>query len=74
MSTAFSNGGAYDSEGRTIKLYKDVRPILADLKEVGIPIAAASRYIRNSVNNCMISNQWSLLEQDRRPSGFQRAA
>ena len=60
VSTTFSNGGAFDSRGRTIKLYKDVRPILADLREVGIPIAAASRYVRNLVHDCMVSSYWSL--------------
>lgn len=39
-----SKGGATDRYNFRIKLYKDVRSILDDLKDLGIPIAAASRY------------------------------
>lgn len=40
-----SKGGATDSWGTKISLYKDVRSIFTDLKELGIPMAAASRYV-----------------------------
>ena len=39
-----SKGGATDSNGRKIQLYKDVRKIFSELHEVGIQVAAASRY------------------------------
>ena len=38
------NGGAMDRHGDKISLFKDIRPIFAELKEVSIPLAAASRY------------------------------
>ena len=41
-----SKGGATDRYGFKIKLYKDVRSVLKDLGELGIPLAAASRYVR----------------------------
>jgi len=37
------NGGAYDRYGTKIELFKDVRTIFTELKEMGIPLAAASR-------------------------------
>ena len=37
------NGGACDSYGTKIELFKDVRTIITELKELGIPLAAASR-------------------------------
>ena len=40
-----SKGGATDRYGFKIKLYKDVRSVLKDLGELGIPLAAASRYV-----------------------------
>lgn len=43
----YSNGGATDRYGFKIKLYKDIRSILDDLKQLGIPMAAASRYNSN---------------------------
>ena len=39
-----SKGGATDSYGRKIKLYKDVRRIFSELHDAGILVAAASRY------------------------------
>lgn len=40
-----SNGGAIDHYGQKITLFKDVRSILAKLNEIGIALAAASRYV-----------------------------
>ena len=39
----YRKGGAIDSNKRKIKLYKDIREIFADLRELGIPVAGASR-------------------------------
>ena len=44
-SLKYSKGGATDCRGKKIKLYKDIRSIFADLKELGIPVSAASRYV-----------------------------
>ena len=43
-STLCSKGGATDSHGRKIQLYKDVRKIFSELRDAGIQVAAASRY------------------------------
>ena len=40
-----SKGGAVDRYKFKINLYKDVRSIFEDLKELGIPMAAASRLV-----------------------------
>lgn len=40
-----SKGGATDSYGRKIQLYKDVRKIISELHEAGVKVAAASRYV-----------------------------
>ena len=39
----FSNGGATDRWGYKIALYKDVRAILKEVRELEVPLAAASR-------------------------------
>ena len=36
-------GGAYDNYGRKIELFKEVRTVFTELKELDIPLAAASR-------------------------------
>lgn len=41
-----SKGGATDSYGRKIQLYKDVRKIISELHDADIKVAAASRYVR----------------------------
>ena len=45
FASILSNGGACDSHGGKMILHKDVRLILHDLESIGIPIAAASRYV-----------------------------
>ena len=36
-------GGAYDNYGTKIELFKEVRTVFTELKELDIPLAAASR-------------------------------
>lgn len=41
----YSKGGAVDKYGQKIELFRDMRTILTELRQLGIIVAAASRYI-----------------------------